>query len=125
MKANDVMKEPSRKHAHSPLAALNAGVMLRSEVAPLMLTELKRLLAVFDTNLGAPTEKEFRVEMKQAVEKPSPLFYGFFLAAEWKQTGAFRPFAELLSWPEAMFPTVLSEAILERGRCVQNPGRVL
>jgi hypothetical protein len=39
-------------------AALSAAVTMRSEVAPLMLDELKRLLATFDANLDAPTEKE-------------------------------------------------------------------
>jgi hypothetical protein len=50
--------------------------------------------------------------MKQAVKKPSALFYGFFLAAEWKQKEAFRPLAELLSWPEAMLPNLLSEPVV-------------
>jgi hypothetical protein len=50
-----------------------------------MLDELRRLLATFDANLDAPTEKEYNVKMKQAAKAPSPLFYGFFLAAEWKQ----------------------------------------
>jgi hypothetical protein len=73
-----------------------------------MLDELKRLLATFD----APTEKEFKAKMKQAVKAPSPLFYGLFLAAEWKQKEAFRPFAELLGWREAMLPNLLSEAVV-------------
>jgi hypothetical protein len=50
-----------------------------------MLDELRRLLATFDANLDAPTEKEYNVKRKQAAKAPSPLFYGFFLAAEWKQ----------------------------------------
>jgi hypothetical protein len=49
---------------------------------------------------------------KQAVKKPSALFYGFFLAVDWKQKEAFRPFAELLSWPEAMLPSLLSEPVV-------------
>ena len=112
MNANDVMKQLSKNHTRPPVGALNAAVTLRSEVAPLMLAELKRLLAAFDANLDALTEKEFRAKMKQAVKKPSALFYGFFLAAEWKQTEAFRPFAELLSWAEAMLPNLLSEPVV-------------
>jgi hypothetical protein len=46
------------------------------------------------------------------VKAPSPLFYGFFLAAEWKQKEAFRPFTELLSRPEAMLPNLLSEPVV-------------
>ena len=112
MNANDVMKDLSRKHKRPPKAALSAAVTMRSEVAPLMLNELKRLLAAFDANLDAPTEKEYKAKMKQAVKPPSPLFYGFFLAAEWKQKEAFRPFAELLGWREAMLPNLLSEAVV-------------
>jgi hypothetical protein len=81
-------------------------------LAPLMLAELKRPLAAFDINLDAPTEKEFRTKMKQAVKKPSALFYGFFLAAEWKQKEAFRPFAEFLGLREAMLANPLSEAVV-------------
>jgi hypothetical protein len=112
MNANEVMKQLSKKHARLPVAALNAAVELRSEVAPLMLAELKGLLATFDANLDAPTEKDFRAKMKQAVKKPSALFYGFFLAPEWKQKDAFRPFTDLLSWPEAMLPNLLSEEVV-------------
>ena len=92
MNANDVMKELSKKHTRPPVAALEAALELRSEVASLMLDELRRLLATFDSNLNAPTETEFKAKMKQAVKKPSALFYGFFLAAEWKQKEAFRLF---------------------------------
>ena len=112
MNADDVMKDLSRKHKRLPKAALSAAVTLRSEVAPLMLVELKRLLAAFDANLDAPTEKEYKAKMKQAVKAPSPLFYGFFLAAEWKQKEAFRRFAEFLGWREAMLPNLLSEAVV-------------
>jgi hypothetical protein len=112
MNASDVMKDLSRKHKRFPKAALTAAVTMRSDVAPLMLKELKRLLATFDANLDAPTEKEYKAKMKQVVKVPSPLFYGFFLAAEWKQKEAFRPFAEFLRWREAMLPNLLSEAVV-------------
>jgi hypothetical protein len=64
MNAHDIMKDLSRKHKRLPKEALNAAVTMRSKVAPLMLDELKRLLATFDANLDAPTEKEFRAKMK-------------------------------------------------------------
>jgi hypothetical protein len=69
MSADDVMKGLSKKHTRPRVAALNATVTLRSEVAPLMLAELKRLLAAFEPNLDAPTEKEFGAKMKQAIKK--------------------------------------------------------
>ena len=71
MDANDVMKELSKNHTRPPVAALHAAVTMRSEVAPLMLKELKRLLAAFDANFDVPNEKEFRAKMKQAVKAPS------------------------------------------------------
>lgn len=74
MNANEVMKQLSKKHTRLPVAALNAAVELRSEVAPLMLAELQGLLATFNANLDAPTEKDFRAKMKQSVKKPSALF---------------------------------------------------
>jgi hypothetical protein len=43
MNANDVMKDLSRKHKRFPKAALSAAVTMRSDVAPLMIEELKRL----------------------------------------------------------------------------------
>ena len=64
MNAHGIVKDLSKNHTRPPVAALNAAVTLRSEVAPLILAELKRLLAAFDTNLDAPTEKEFRAKMK-------------------------------------------------------------
>ena len=73
MNAHDIMKDLSRKHKRLPKAGLSAAVTMRCEVAPLMLPELKRLLATFDANLDALTEKEFWAKMKQAVKKPSPL----------------------------------------------------
>ena len=112
MNANDVMKDLSRMHKRFPKAALSAAVTMRSEVAALMLAELKRLLAAFDANLYAPTEKECKAKMRQVVKAPSPLFYGFFLAAEWKQKAAFRPFDQFLGWREAMLPNLLSEAVV-------------
>jgi hypothetical protein len=109
------MKDLSRKHKRLPKAALSSAVTMRSEVTPLMLKELKRLLATFDDNLDAPTENEYKATMKETVKAPSPLFYGFFLATEWKQKEAFRLFTELLGWPEAMLPNLLSEAVVSEG----------
>lgn len=105
-------EELSKKHTSPPIAAFEAALELRSEVAPLMLAELKRLLATFNASLDVPTEKESAATIKQAVEKPSPLFYGFFLAAQWIQKEAFRPFVELISWPDAMLPNLLSEEVV-------------
>ena len=111
MNANDVVRTLSRKHKRLPAAALEAAVSMRAEVAPLMLEKLQSLIAAMNATLEAPTEREHLAQLKRAVTAPSPVFYGFFLAAEWKQTEAFQPFTELLGWPHAMMPNLLSEAV--------------
>jgi Protein of unknown function (DUF1186) len=112
MNAHEIMKDLSRKHKSLPEATLSAAVTMRDELAPLMLNELNRLLVTFDANLDAPTEKEFIAKMRQTLQKPSPLFYGFFLAAEWKLKEAFRPFMKLIVWPEAAAKNLLSDEIV-------------
>ena len=112
MNANDVMKELSKKHRRFPKAALNSALAKRSEVAPLMLEQLNRLNAALEASLDAPTEAEHRVLLKRAVTAPCSLFYGFFLAAEWKQKEAFQPFTQLLAWTQAMLPNLLSEPVV-------------
>ena len=92
MDANDVMKELSKNHTRPPVAALHAAVTMRSEVAPLMLKELKRLLAAFDANLDVPDREGIQGQDETGRESALSVFYGFFLSAEWKQKEAFRPF---------------------------------
>jgi hypothetical protein len=63
-----------------------------------MLTELRGLIATFNDILDeAKTERQFVSLGKKAVRNPSPLCYGFLLAAEWKQIDADPLFAEFLS----------------------------
>ena len=54
-------------------------------------------------------EQAFLAQGSKLLRKPSPVFYGFLLAAEWKQKEAFPGFAELLGWPWAGAPSLLSE----------------
>lgn len=84
MNANDVMKDLSRKHKRFPKAALTAAVTMRSDVAPLMLKELKRLLAAFDASLDAPTEKEHNAKRKEAVNRPLRSSTG----SSWRPSGS-------------------------------------
>jgi Protein of unknown function (DUF1186) len=112
MNPHEVVKTLSRKHKRPPVPALMAAFFNPDDIASLMLAELKRLLAALNASLDAPTEAEHRALLKRAISAPSPVFYGFFLAATWKQKEAFRPFTELLSWPQAMLPNLLSEAVV-------------
>jgi hypothetical protein len=112
MNADEIMMELSRKHKRPPTAAIEAAIEQRAEVAPLMLAELRGLIDRFSAILEeADTEQKFISLGKKAVKTPSPLFYGFLLAAEWKQKEAYPLFAELLSWPWAEAPTLLSEMV--------------
>ncbi len=75
-----------------------------------MLDELDLLLARLNEILEkAATEQAFLSMGSKLLRKPSPMFYGFLLAAEWKQKEAYPRFAELLGWPWAGAPSFLSE----------------
>ena len=54
MNANDVMKELSKKHTRPPVAALEAALELRSEVASLQFREkrMARVRASFQERCG-------------------------------------------------------------------------
>jgi hypothetical protein len=114
MKAEKIMATLSQQHDELPTAALKAAVQQRAEIAPLMLAELKALVERFDAILdGAKSEAEFNSLMRKATEVPSPLFYGFLLAAEWKQTEAYPLYARLLGWPHAGSRALLSEMVYD------------
>ena len=92
------------------MPALQSAIEQRADVAPRMLGELDRLLARLNAiTEKAETEQEFLALGSELLSRPSPVFYGFLLAAEWKQKEAYPRFAELLSWPWAGTPDLLSE----------------
>jgi hypothetical protein len=92
------------------MQALQAALEQRADVAPLMLGELDLLLGRLNEILEkALTEGAFLAQGRKLLRKASPVFYGFLLAAEWKQKEAFPGFAELLGWPWAGAPSLLSE----------------
>ncbi len=118
MTPQQIVNELSKRHKKPPLKALRAALEQRDAVAPLLLDELDQLLARLNEILDtARTEEEF-LEMgskllREFERKPSPMFYGFLLAAEWKQKEAYRRFAALLSWNWAGAPGLLSELVYE------------
>jgi len=92
------------------MQALQAAMEQRAEVAPLMLDELDLLLARLNEILEkAETEQAFLSMGSKLLRKPYPVFYGFLLAAEWKQKEAYPRFAELSRWSWAGAPSLLLE----------------
>jgi hypothetical protein len=114
MTPEQILEELSKKHGKPPVRALQAAIEQRAEVAPLMLAELDLLLASFnEAQHKARDERQFNAMGQRLVAKPSPLFYEFLLAAEWKEKAAYPRFAELLSWPWAGVPNLLGEVVYD------------
>ncbi len=110
MTPDEILRELSKRHRKPPMPALQAALEQRAEVAPLMLDELDLLLARLNEILEkAETEQAFLSMGSKLLRKPSPMFYGFLLATEWKQKEAYPRFAELLGWPWAGAPSLLLE----------------
>ena len=100
MTPDEIVQELSRRHRKAPMPALQAAIEQRADVAPRMIGELDRLLARLNAiTEKAETEQEFLALGSELLSRPSPVFYGFLLAAQWKQKEAYPRFAELLSWP--------------------------
>ena len=94
------------------MAVLRAALEQEEALAPRFEAELDRILAEFDVMMEtAETEKQYISMGKKLFRKPSPLFYGFLLAAEWKRKQAYSRYAELLRWSWAGNPNVLSETL--------------
>ena len=114
MTPDEIFKELSKRHDDPPVQALGGALEQRTEVAPLMLAELDHLVEEFDKGLrNAHTDRQFVSVRKKLLRKPSPLFYGFLLAAEWKQTEAYPLYIELLRCPFAGHPNLFSEIVYD------------
>jgi hypothetical protein len=112
MTPDEIVQELSRRHRKPPMPALQAAIEQRAEVAARLLGELDRLLARLNAiTEKAETEQEFLALGSELLSRPSPVFYGFLLAAEWKQKDAYPRFAELLSWSWAGAPDLLSDMV--------------
>jgi hypothetical protein len=114
MTPEEIFRELSKRHEEPRVRALEAALERRAEVAPLLLAEIDRLLAQFEEiSEKATTDRQYVFMIKKALREPSPLFYGFLLAAEWKQTEAYSRYVELLRWPLAGLPNLLSEMVYD------------
>lgn len=112
MKSKDILKALATKEDVVPTAALQAALEQRDEIAPLLLAETALLLRQFKEALDkAETDRQYVSACKKLTKTRSPLFYGFLLAAEWKQTEAFPFYAQLLTWSWSGTPNLLSEIV--------------
>jgi len=51
--------------------------------------------------------------VKRFLNAPSPLFFGVFLLADWREQAAYRPFARLLRFPWVAHDNLLGEPAIE------------
>ncbi|PPQ28247.1 hypothetical protein CCR94_18310 [Rhodoblastus sphagnicola] len=106
------MKELAKRHDDLPVDALNAALEQPDAVAPLFEAEIDRLIGQFEEILeNAKSDRQYASLCKKLLRKPSALFYGFLLAAEWRRTEAYPRYASLLQWSWAGEPNLLSETV--------------
>lgn len=112
MTPEKILRELSKWHDAPPVDVLNAALARKAELGPLFIAEIDRLVAEFEDIIeNAASDTQYFSMIKKVLRKPSPLFYGFLLAAEWKQTEAYPHYVKLLSWNLAGWPTLLSEIV--------------
>jgi hypothetical protein len=80
-----------------PREALQAATERRSEIAPILIRELKAYLA-------SPSPERAR---------PTPLFFGFHLFGDWKEKAAYRPLAQFLRCPPDELEAQIGEGLVE------------
>ncbi|MCW2319011.1 hypothetical protein M2322_004580 [Rhodoblastus acidophilus] len=112
MTPEQIFKALSRNDDEFPEAALQAALQQRDALAPMFEAEAERLMKQFDEIMDkSKTEKQYAAAGEKLMRTPSPLFYGFLLAAEWKRKEAYRYYAYLLAWSWAGTPNLLSEIV--------------
>jgi len=107
----EILTELSQGHERLPRQALEAALAQRSEIAPLLLENLSQTVAELKA-LTSPGGYEIR-KLKRFLKKPSPLFFGVFLLADWRETAAYRPFARLMRFPFVSHDNLLGEPAVE------------
>ena len=110
MTPSQIMKALSQGHEHWPADALGAASTQRSALGALLLENLAQGVAEIET-LEAAGFPEPRV--KRFLRTPSPLFYGVFLLADWRERAAYRPFARMMRFPWVSHDHLLGEPAVE------------
>ena len=106
----EIMKALSQGHEHWPADALEAASAERSALSALLLEKLTQGAAEIEKleAVGFP-----KPSVKRFLKTPSPLFYGVFLLADWREHAAYRPFARLIRFPWVSHDHLLGEPAVE------------
>ncbi len=96
MMPSQILKVLSQGHDRWPGEALEAASAQRSEVGVLLLEKLAQAVAEIEKIEAAGFPK---ASLKRFLKAPSPLFFGVFLLADWREKAAYRPFARLMRFP--------------------------
>ena len=110
MTPSQILKVLSQGHDRWPGEALEAASAQRSEVGVLLLEKLAQAVAEIEKLDAAGFPK---ANVKRFLKAPSPLFFGVFLLADWRERAAYRPFARLMRFPWVGHDNLLGEPALE------------
>ena len=110
MMPSQILKVLSQGHDRWPGEALEAASAQRSEVGVLLLEKLAQAVAEIEKIDAAGFPK---ASLKRFLKAPSPLFYGVFLLADWRERAAYGPFARLMRFPWVSHDRLLGEPALE------------
>ena len=109
-----ILKALSRGHDELPQDALLAALERRAEMTPLFLAEIDATIAKIEAIEAEPGgERQRKARTGKLLRKPSPLFYIFFLMAEWKESAAYQGFAKLLRFTLIGHDNLLGEPAME------------
>ena len=110
MTPSQILKALSQGHEHWPADALEAASAQRSALSALLLEKLTQGAAEIEKLEAAGFPKP---SVKRFLKTPSPLFYGVFLLADWREQAAYRPFARLMRFPWVSHDHLLGEPAVE------------
>ena len=110
MAPSEILEALSQGHERWPGDALEAASSQRTKVSSLLLEKLAQAVAKIERIERARFPKP---NLKRFLKAPSPLFYGVFLLAEWREKAAYRPFARLMRFPWVAHDNLLGEPTLE------------
>jgi hypothetical protein len=110
MTPSEILKALSQGHERWPGDPLEAASSQRSKVSSLLLEKLAQAVAEIERIEAAGFPKP---SLKRFLKAPSPLFYGVFLLADWREKAAYRPFAR--------FPLVAHDNLLGEP-AIEEPG---
>ena len=110
MAPSEILKALSQGHERWPGDALEAASSQRSKVSSLLLEKLAQAVAEIERIEAAGFPKP---SLKRFLKAPSPLFYGVFLLADWREKAAYRPFARLMRFPWVAHDNLLGEPAIE------------